>query len=400
MLANFFNNDQLMREFAVSFSYRKTSAYEAGFRSRVPKQFDARALELLDISTTLASTKALPGPIGGLLRAVVHLSLLRYWFVLRNTVTLYREFKDVDLLHINNGNYPGAYSCMSAVLAARLRGIEHIVYVVNNIAIPYSSPRRWLDYPIDRLVTATVSIFVTASVSAGIQLARVLRLPKGKITCMQNGISPRNADETRESTLLRLQIPGNRILIGIIAVLDPRKGHLVLLEALARLKRVRTNQSMPLPFIIIEGSGEMKMAIDDFISRSNLADDVRLIGNERNIFNLMSAVDVIALPSISHEDFPNVVLEAMYLGKPVIASRLAGIPEQIQHMESGILVECGDPDSLACAMDLVTTNAEIRERIGRAAKLRFAEHFAAEIAVNRYVALYTKMIVLQEKEPG
>lgn len=396
MLANFFQDERMMHEFAVSFSYRQSKPYDEGFKKRVSREIDARPLQLSDVSDLRASAQELPRPLGWFLRAWSHFPLLRYWFILRNTLRLYQVFDRVDLLHINNGNYPGAYSCMSAVFAARLRGIARIVYVVNNIAIPYSTPRRWLDYPLDRVVAATVTVFITASLHARAELVRVLRLSDKKARSIHNGITPRIPDETRETTLLRLGAPKGRVLIGIVAVLSPRKGHLVLLEALSLLKCQRPTPDSPIPFIIIEGLGEMDATIDEFIARHDLGEDVRRIGSESNIFNLMACVDAVVLPSVSHEDFPNVVIEAMSLGKPVIASRLAGVPEQIEHMESGILVDCGDVNALAEAMRLIANDPALRERIGRGAKRIFAERFKAEIAVGKYLSLYRDLIGSKE----
>lgn len=399
MLANFFQDERLMREFSVSFSYRQSKPYDEGFKKRVSREFDVRPRRLSDVSDLHASAQKLSPPLGWLLRAWARAPMLRYWYVLCNTLRLYRVFEGIDLLHINNGNYPGAYSCMSAVFAARLRGIKRIVYVVNNIAIPYYTPRRWFDYPLDRIVASTVTVFVTASLHARAELVRVLRLPDRKARSIHNGITPRITDETREATRLRLGAPKGRLLLGVIAVLSPRKGHLILLEALSLLKRQRTNQDNLIPFIILEGVGEMGTAIDEFIARHDLGEDVRRIGLERNIFNLMAAIDAVVLPSVSHEDFPNIVLEAMSLGKPVIASNLAGVPEQIEHMKSGILVDCGDVDALAEAMQLVADDPVLRERIGKNAQQRFAERFTAEIAVSGYLALYHEVIGSKEGKP-
>jgi len=401
MLANFFHDERMMNEFAVSFSYRQSEAYDTGFRKRVKRHFDVRPLRLRDVSALRTASEKLPSPIGWLVRALAQLLLVRYWFVVWNTWVLYKafgKFGKIDLLHVNNGNYPGAYSCMSAVFAGRLRGVKHIVYVVNNIAIPYSAPRRWLDFPFDRIVADTVSVFITASRHAGIALGGVLRLPRNKIRNLHNGIAPRIADETREQLLLRLDLPANRLLVGVVAVLDPRKGHMVLLEALLRLKRA--NQDHLIPFIIIEGSGEMWQAIADFVEKNSLAGDVRLVGNESNIFSFMNAMDVIALPSVSHEDFPNVVLEAMSLGKAVIATRLAGIPEQIEHLESGILVEPGDVGGLADALQIAAEDPALLARIGNAAQRRFTEQFTAVAAVSGYLSLYRNLMHEKEGKSG
>lgn len=388
MLVNFFGDDRLMHEFDVGFTYRQSPAYDEGLRRRVKREFDVRPLALKDVGQFHAAVARLPAPLSGLLRVAANVLLLRYWYVAWNTLLLYRAIGRPDLLHINNGNYPGAYSCMAAVFAARLRGVRRIVYVVNNIAIPYGTVGRQLDYPLDSVVARTVSVFVTASRHAGLALQAVLRLPPGKVVNIQNGIAPRAVAATRDATLQRLGLTDARVLIGVVAILEERKGHLVLLDALTRMKRRGT----ALPLIIIEGSGSRIDAIRNYVAANNLGDDVAIIGNESNIFDLMNAMDVIALPSISHEDFPNVVIEAMSLGKPVIASRLAGIPEQIEHMASGLLVEPGNSEALADAMSLLCADAALRARLGENARSRFAERFSADKAVAGYRALYQKLL--------
>lgn len=390
MLANFFSDDRLMREFEVTFTYRQSAAYDAGFRSRVTREFNVRPLPLKDVLQFNDAAARWPAPLGWLLRCAARLLLLRYWFLAWNTMLLYKALGNPALLHINNGNYPGAYSCMAAVFAARLRGIKRIVYVANNIAIPYRSIRRWLDYPFDRVVAASVSMFVTASGHAGRALQAVLRLPPDRLMNMHNGITPRSVTTNRAATLQRLGIADTRMLVGMVAVLEERKGHLVLLEALSLLKK--QNPGIALPLIIIEGSGSRLGAITDYVAAHELSNDVTIVGSESNIFNFMNAMDTIVLPSISHEDFPNVVIEAMSLGKPVIASRLAGIPEQIEHMESGLLVEPGDSAGLAKAMQLLGESPALRERLGRNARLRFNECFTADTAVARYRLLYQKLL--------
>lgn len=391
MLANFFHDEALAREFEITFTYRQSAAYDAGLRNRVSRAFDVRPLALKDVAQFNAATERLPAALRPLARMAAHILLLRYWYVAWNTLLLYRAIGKPALLHVNNGNYPGAYSCMAAVFAARLRGVRRIVYVVNNIAIPYDTARRWLDYPFDRMVAAIVSTFITASRHAGQALQAVLRLPRRKIINIHNGITPRAVSATRAQTLRRLGVNNTRVLIGVVAVLEARKGHLVLLEALAHLKKHLRIEALPL--IIIEGTGSRMTAITDYVAAHGLGDDVIMIGSESSIFDFMNAMDAIVLPSISHEDFPNVVIEAMSLGKPVIASRLAGIPEQIDHMESGLLIEPGDSSGLAAALQLLCADPALRERLGRNARRKFSECFTAGTAVAAYRSLYQKLLL-------
>ena len=111
----------------------------------------------------------------------------------------------------------------------------------------------------------------------------------------------------------------------------------------------------------------------------------------------MSLLDVLILPSISDEDFPNVILEAMALGKPVISTRLAGVPEQVIDGETGFLVNPRNVDELKLAIKELCNNTTLRLQMGRAAVYNFEDKFTAEIAVKKYMALYKSMIETNPK---
>ncbi|MBK8759890.1 MAG: glycosyltransferase [Sulfuritalea sp.] len=390
MLVNFFSDARLVDNYEISFSYRYSKKYELGFRDRVDPRFEVIPLRLDDEGEIVARVcQWLPWTFG-IVRIAGRILLLRYWFVLTNAIRFYRIFRGrgPDIVHINNGNYPGAYSCMSATIAARLCGVRKIIYVVNNVAIPYSKPWRWFDYPFDRVVAWAVSLFITASCYAGDELKKVLQLPAAKLANLHNGIAPRPVTETRAATLSRLGIDERRLVVGVIAILEERKGHIVLLEAIRRIKESGGRA----PLIIIEGEGFQRSHLEHFIREHALVDDVRMVGREDRVFNLINAVDIVVLPSISHEDFPNVVLEAMSLGKPVIGTRVAGIPEQIAHMETGLIVEPGDSDGLALALQQLDVDADLRVRLGQSAQQRFQREFSAEIAVEGYLRLYQNLL--------
>ncbi len=391
MLVNFFQSEELTGQFEISFSYRYTELYQKGFESRVDRPLRTQPLRLPDVNDLASRFRMKPVRVA--VKVLLNLLLFRYLFILWNAVILYRLFKkeSIDLLHVNNGGYPGAYSCTSAVLAARWAGIRRVVYVVNNIAASYRSPLRWLDYPFDRMAARTVSAFVTGSRYAGEALGRVLRLQTSQLVNIPNGILPREVTESREEVLRRLGIgDAGRLLIGVVAVLEERKGHIYLLKALKLLKDQGFEKKMPL--LVMEGEGPERSRLEEFVLGAGLTEDVLFAGKEPNVFNLMNAVDVLALPSISHEDFPNVVLEAMSLGKPVIASRFAGIPEQVENLKNGILVGPKDTAGLAAAIEKLANDGALRERLGQAGLRRFEERFKAEVSVKNYIQLYTNLL--------
>lgn len=259
--------------------------------------------------------------------------------------------------------------------------------VVNNMAVPYDRPMRWLEWGLDRVVLQTVDRLVTGSRAASERLSVLGRTARAKATPLHNGIARRLPSETREETRIRLHIPDDAVVFGVVAVLEARKGHLTLLEAIAKVKQEAVGFSEPV-LVLIEGAGPMLAALEACVAQRGLQDWVRFVGPETNVMNLMQIADVVVLPSIANEDFPNVVLEAMALGKPVVASRLAGTPEQIEDAVTGYLVPPKDPIALADAIRRLANDAVSRKRMGQAGLERFMTDFRAEVAVGRYMQLY------------
>lgn len=373
----------------TSFTYRWSRAYERGAVGRLPdRAIDEGALRLPDVGRLQERlSQILRGPALTAAKVITEALPLRQAFQLWDVVALARRLRRSrpDLVHINNGGFPGGASCNAAVVAARLAGVRHIVYVVNNMAEGYRWPPRWYDYPLDRLAARWVTRFVTGSRPAAEALRRVLRLPADRVVTLHNGIAPRLPDESPEETRSRLSLPVDALVTSVVAVMEPRKGHRVMVEAIGRLQD-------PGVVLVLEGEGPELQALRTLAGRLGVGDQVRFVGTERNVFDLLNASDVVVLPSIWSEDFPNVTLEAMALGKPVIASRLAGIPEQVIDGETGLLVEPGDPDTLAAALARLAGDPDMRERMGAAGRARFQRGFTAEAAAQRYEALYRELM--------
>ena len=390
MLANLFNDAELSERFNASFSFRYSPEYEEGYRRRVALGPTTYPLDLLDLEARLTRIHFLPVRIAA--RIAAGLLLLKYWYIWINMMRLEKLFNTlrIDILHVNNGGYPGAYSCVSAVLAARKAGIQHVVYVVNNLAASHTSYGRWLDWPLDRLVRKGVQRFVTGSAHACDRLSRVLCLRAGQAINIPNGIFPRPVTESDEATLARLSLQRSQPILCVVGVLEERKGHRVLLNAI-NLMRERFGPAA-VPFLLIEGVGSIFGRLQQCVQDMHLSSYVRFIGHEDSVFNLLNAADIVVLPSVSHEDFPNITLEAMSLGKPVIGTRLSGIPEQIEDGITGLIVAPGDVPGLANAIYQLTSDPQSRYAMGAAARQRFNRCFYGSLAVERYIEMYRQLL--------
>lgn len=388
MVANLLNARRLQDAFNISFSFRNSKRYRAGLKVRIPTLPPTRALHLGCDAGLLEWVSVLPNLLATPIRLLSYVFLLKYFILLWNVAVLYNAWRTerIDILHINNGGYPGASSCRAAAIAGRMCRIPHILMVVNNIAARPTRLAGWIEVPIGRLMASSVTLFLTGSLVAAEALKRVLGLPPAQTLNLYNGISARIPTETAVETRNRLGIGMDDLAIGVVAVLEKRKGHPILIQAISELNSDPSMKAVP--YVFIEGQGPQERDLRELVERLGVGHRVKFIEHEANIFNFLQAIDILALPSISNEDFPNVILEAMSVGKPAIASKLAGTPEQIDDGRTGWLVEPGDVGTLKLTLAAISQNREVLSCAGDAAKSRFNRMFTADAAVSRYLDLY------------
>jgi glycosyltransferase involved in cell wall biosynthesis len=393
MLINFFNSNELRGLYEISFSFRYSERYSRGLSERLNNNLTVYPIFFPDLS----DYEKLPVQLSLLAKRVIT-SFIRliftYPILIYEIYILFKLFKKIkpDIVHINNGGYPAALSARAAVVAGLLAKVPKLVMVVNNMAVDYKKNIfRWLDYPLDYIVAKNVDYFITGSISASERIQRVLNLPSSKLITIHNGITIRPAKEVKTKTLERLGLKNfSGVIFGVVALLIPRKGHIILLSAILKLKsesRIKVGDFK----VLIEGDGPLKVQLEKFVVDNDLSQWVVFLGVEANIVDFMSVLDVLILPSVQDEDFPNVILESMALSKPAIASRLAGTPEQIVDGLTGILVEPKNACDLANSILLLIENSDLRIGMGLAALHRFNDQFTTDKSLYKYINLYQKL---------
>lgn len=292
------------------------------------------------------------------------------------------------IVHVNNGGFPGAAGARGFASGIKLGFREtSVVMTVNNLAVDYSSPARKLDFWLDRLLVRRVNSWVTGSNAAAVMLAKVLQLNPENCLVIPNGIplpaclDPDNCNE--EDSLA--QFVGLKVGLSV-GLLEKRKGHAHFLSALAILLM---NKALPERWVfLIDGEGPERKSLEEQITSLGLSSRVRLMGSSPCIFHLMNRCDLFIHPSISNEDLPNVISEAMALGKPVIGSRLAGIPEQIEDGVNGLLFEPGADEQLASKIALLIRDEKLRETFGLSSVAKYQREFLPGVALESYKRLY------------
>jgi glycosyltransferase involved in cell wall biosynthesis len=369
------------------FTYRPWPEYDPGLRARLPAGIEARPLPLPDPE----SMKLRLIGDGGAARAkavrasgrALPLRKLSLALDITRLSSLFRETRP-DIVHVNNGGFPGAVSCTAAALAARRVAVPHVVYMVNNIAAGYDSVGRWTDWPVDRRLAGAVDRFVTGSRAASKALSEVLRLPDGAVEVIPNTIVEGATTESPEQTRRRLDLPSELPVALTAARLEKRKGHAVLLEGLAK------HREKPW-FLLIAGDGPERSALEAMAAELGLSERVRFAGHQTNMWDLFAVARSLVLPSVSHEDFPIIVLEAMAAGLPVVATKVSGTVEQIVDGVTGRLVEPGDADAVADALLDVLDRGDEAGRMADEGRRRFESCYTPKVVVDRYWDLYRRL---------
>jgi glycosyltransferase involved in cell wall biosynthesis len=393
MIINFLESKKLNSKFEVSFSYRWTLAYKKGLEKRTSRHNHIYPLKLPIANASKPKSDR---------RDFLGFRSVRYfWYLVSfpiifvvNIILLRNLFKRItpDILHINNGGYPGATSCRAAVIAGRLSNVNKITFVVNNMATDYHNPYRWLDIVIDFFISKNVTKFITGSIEAKNRLVQVLKLDSRNVINIPNGVNSRNPTESKMQIRKRLGVNDQvELIFGMVGVMEYRKGHHQLLEAIQQLiMQTEINQSKFV--ILIEGSGGISNSLKDFVNINNLSTVVKFIGAEDEIFNFYELIDVLIYPAIVDEDFPNVISEAMSMRKPVVSSNVAGANLQILPGVSGVLIPRNSKNHLTKAIQEIIENPEVAKIMGTESLKRYKENFTAEIAVDRYIEFFDTVL--------
>jgi glycosyltransferase involved in cell wall biosynthesis len=163
-----------------------------------------------------------------------------------------------------------------------------------------------------------------------------------------------------------------------------RKGHMVLLRALARLER----EGLPRNWrVAIAGRGELEAALKAFIAEAGLSGRAHILGHRDDMPDVLAAADIFTMPSL-WEGLPVAMLEAMFAGKPVIASACSGIPEAIESGTHGLLAAPGDEGALAADLRRLLASSELRDVLGAAGRERAQERYSVAGMVDAYERCY------------
>jgi len=298
---------------------------------------------------------------------------------------------EFDLIHAHNGRTQ--LLAALAVKHARRHGSRAICIATQHFLSPTRTTRtgpkallaNLLHKHADRFTAHTIAISDAVRTAA---LARNDTSPS-RITTIHNGITPPSLPPNHNRTALRtsLGISAETPLILCAARLQKEKDIPTLLRAMNRL--AAAHPKSPPAKCLIAGEGDERASLESLARSLFLSNSVQFLGFRNDIPALIDACDLFVLPSLA-EPFGLVLLEAMALAKPIIATNTGGPPEIIAHNRTGLLVPPSDPAALAAAMQRLIENPEERRAFSAAPHARYLTHFTANKMATQILALYQR----------
>jgi len=278
-----------------------------------------------------------------------------------------------------------------AMLAAQLTGGTQIVRMVHGLPEPFGGLKSFKMFcyvTLDRLLSR---VWARRFVAVSVSIATVLRgkFAADRIICIHNGIDLERLQiiENKTSKIKSfLRIEAHETVVGSVGRLSTVKAQDRLLCAAQQLVlagyKVR---------VLLVGEGPMEQSLKELTKHLDLGRVVVFAGHQERIADYLSAMDVFVLPSLS-EGIPMALLEALALERPVVATRVGGIPEVIEHGVNGLLVDPADSSSLAGSIRELIDDRSKAAGLGKAGRIRIEREFSASLMADRMSDMYRSVL--------
>lgn len=273
------------------------------------------------------------------------------------------------------------------VLAAGTRPLTRVpVLVAGRRSLDSSEPDGPIARALKRISFATADA-VVANSRPVLDAAAGLPRRRDKTRVIRNGVevpAPAGPAEAAAARA-RLEIPADAFAIGVVANLNPVKGHAVVLEAMAEIAKRR-----PSAILVLVGEGLLRTPLTAQAAALGITDRVRFAGRIESVPPLLPGFDAVVQASLG-EGLPNSLLEAAAAARPIVATAVGGTPEIVLDGETGLLIPPGDPGALASAVERLIADPGFASRLGAAARERVAANFSMDRFVGEFADLYLEL---------
>lgn len=296
--------------------------------------------------------------------------------LIRKTARLMKE-RETDIVQTTL-----FYADVIGAAAARLAGVGPVISW--EAVTQLYGKKHLLAYKIaSRLYTKSVA--VSHAIEHKVQ--ECYGVPPEKTMTIHYGVELERFSNQRTPALKHeLGLPADAVVYGTVARFTDQKGHVYLVEAAREIVKQK-----PDSHFVLAGDGPLRQMLEKKIHHAGLDDHFHLLGFRTDVEEVLKGFDVFVLPSL-YEGLPNVVLEAMAGGLPVIATAVDGTPEAVVHNSTGLLIPPRDPGAIADAAKVLGRNQSLRREMGDRGRKRVEQEFSWRGEVEQFVKLYRSLV--------
>jgi glycosyltransferase involved in cell wall biosynthesis len=301
------------------------------------------------------------------------------WRAVKSLRTLIRN-EGIDVLHCHDPK-----TRLYGLIASRMTGVPLI-----------TTQHNWTRQDIITTIVEYVDVctlrFCHKAVGVSTPVAESMRrifVPASRIEVISNGIDCSRFHRCEPDMKLRAALgirPDVRI-IGSVGRLDTVKGNELLLDAARMMAHRATNTAY-----LIVGEGVERLNLEERARKLGLSDQVFFAGYQSDVRPYLSLLDIFVLPS-RREGTPMALLEAMAMGKVVVATRVGGVPDIVTSGVNGVVLVHRTASALSEALLRLLSDASMCERFANAARAHVEDRFSARRMAERYEAVYRACLV-------
>jgi glycosyltransferase involved in cell wall biosynthesis len=285
--------------------------------------------------------------------------------------------QQADILHMH-----GAKAALIGRLAALMSNRKPaLVCTVHNFVEPANYLVNAAYRHLEQRLASRTDRYITVSDALARQLKERMAIGPDKIVTVYNGLSPLKQQLTRTAARKQLELPEHAVVIGTIARLVPEKGVADLIQAFRFLRKEGVDA-----WLVIMGDGPQRKELQR--STEDLLDRIRWTGGSARAYRFLKGLDIY-IQSSHKEAFGLAVLEAMWSGIPVIATKTGGLPEVVGDEEThGVLVPVHHPEQLSLRLIELQQNREVRQQLAQAGQRRVKQLFSVDRMIADTLAVY------------
>lgn len=299
-----------------------------------------------------------------------------------NTFKLTRQLKAArpEIVHTH-----GYFASVIGRLAARRAGISVILAHVHSTYWEYKKRHLMIERKLSRFTHK----IICCSEAVENFVKNTEKITEKKTIVIYNGVDEERFFQLKNSTSIRAELGMDEeaAVVGTVSSLTPHKGHEFLVQAASLVL-----ERLPSAKFLIVGDGPLRQRLEDQAKDLNIHPAVIFAGTRKDIPEILSLMDVFVLPSHTREGLGISIIEAMAAERPVVATDIGGIPEVVNHGETGLLVPSGNPEALSNALIELLQNPKKAKEMGEKGRARVKEKFTTKKMLSEIEHVYQSLI--------